>query len=73
MRTRSAIKDLGGHYVIGIFPERENWGSYGGGGSGGGTGGGNPDGDIDFGVDDPTFGGDVDGNGTLDYVCDGHS
>ena len=71
MRTRSAIKDLGGHYVIGIFPERENWGSYGGGGSGGGTGGGNPDGDIDFGVDDPTFGGDVDGNGTLDYVCDG--
>ena len=58
-----------GHYVIGIFPERENWGSYGGGGSGG-TGG-NPDGEIDFGVDDPFTGGDIDGDGTLDYVCNG--
>ncbi|PIY08756.1 MAG: hypothetical protein COZ18_10650 [Flexibacter sp. CG_4_10_14_3_um_filter_32_15] len=57
-----------GHYVIGIFPERENWGSY---PRGSGGGGGDPDGEIDFGVDDPTFGGDIDGNGTLDYVCDG--
>ena len=58
-----------GHYVIGIFPERENWGSYGG-GSGGGTGG-SPDGEIDFGVNDPSTGGDIDGDGTLDYVCEG--
>ena len=60
---------LPGHYVIGIFPERENWGSYGGGGSGG-TGG-NGDGEIDFEVTDTSPGGDIDGDGTLDYVCEG--
>ena len=69
LRIRSAVQGRGGHYILGIFPERENWGNYGGGGSGG-TGG-NADGDIDFGVDNPFTGGDIDGDGNLDYLCNG--
>ncbi len=68
VRVRNKLNRVG-HYVIGIFPDRENWGSYGGGGSGG-TGG-DADGGIDFGVDDPFTGGDINGDGTLDYVCNG--
>ena len=67
VRVTSRSSSLG-HYVIGIFPERENWGS---GGSGGGIGNGNGDGGVDISIGTPNgAGGDIDGNGTVDYLCD---
>lgn len=68
VRVTSRSPSLG-HYVIGIFPEAENWGSGNGGSNG--IGDGNGDGGVDIGVGTPNgAGGDIDGNGTVDYLCD---